>query len=56
MRKLCERPGCAGLAEVSYGIDKAQLLVWVDNRAVPERERAAGRPARVAGADAGASF
>ncbi len=40
MRKLCERPGCAGLAEVSYGIDKAQLLVWVDNRAVPERELA----------------
>jgi hypothetical protein len=25
---------------VSYGIDKAQLLVWVDNRAVPERELA----------------
>ena len=40
MRKLCERPGCAGLAEVSYGIDKAQLMVWVDNRAVPERELA----------------
>ena len=40
MRKLCERPGCAGLAEVSYGIDKAQLTVWVDNRAVPERELA----------------
>ena len=40
VRKLCERPGCAGLAEVSYGIDKAQLLVWVDNRAVPERELA----------------
>ena len=40
VRKLCERPGCAGLAEVSYGIDKAQLLVWVDNRVVPDRELA----------------
>lgn len=40
MRKLCERPGCGGTGEVSYGIDKAQLLVWVDNRAVPERELA----------------
>lgn len=40
MRKLCERPGCAAPAEVSYGIDNAALLVWVDNRPIPERELA----------------
>lgn len=38
MRRLCERPGCAGAAEVSYGIDNVALLVWVDNNAVSERE------------------
>lgn len=40
MRRLCERPGCAALAEVSYGIDKVGLTVWVDNRAISERELA----------------
>ncbi len=40
MRKLCERPGCGALAEVSYGIDNASLTVWVDNRAILEREHA----------------
>lgn len=40
MRKLCERPGCGALAEVSYGIDNATLTVWVDNRAIQEREHA----------------
>ena len=40
MRKLCERPGCAAPAEVSYGIDNSALLVWVDNRPIPERELA----------------
>lgn len=40
MRRLCERPGCAAPADVSYGIDKIALTVWVDNRAVPEREHA----------------
>ena len=40
MRRLCERPGCAAPAEVSYGIDNAALLVWVDNRPIPERELA----------------
>lgn len=40
MRRLCERPGCAAPAEVSYGIDNAQLLVWLDNSHVPEREHA----------------
>ena len=38
VRRLCERPGCAAPAEVSYGIDNSNLVVWVDNRAVPERE------------------
>ncbi len=40
VRKLCERPGCAAPAEVSYGIDNSALLVWVDNRPIPERELA----------------
>lgn len=40
MRKLCERPGCGAPAEVSYGIDNASLTVWVDNRAILEREHA----------------
>ena len=40
MRRLCERPGCAGQAEVSYGIDHSTLVVWVDNKAVSERDHA----------------
>lgn len=40
MRRLCERPGCAAPAEVSYGIDNANLTVWLDNSHVPEREHA----------------
>lgn len=40
VRRLCERPGCSAPADVSYGIDKVGLTVWVDNRAVPEREHA----------------
>ncbi|MCE2818370.1 MAG: DUF3499 family protein [Ilumatobacteraceae bacterium] len=40
MRRLCERPGCSAPAEVSYGIDNAALLVWIDNRPLPERELA----------------
>ena len=40
VRRLCERPGCAAPAEVSYGMDNSTLSVWVDNRAVPEREYA----------------
>jgi len=40
VRRLCERPGCAAPAEVSYGIDNSALLVWVDNRPIPERELA----------------
>ena len=40
MRKLCERPGCTGAAEVSYGMDSGALLVWLDNSHVPDREHA----------------
>jgi hypothetical protein len=40
VRRLCERPGCAGQAEVSYGIDHVSLVVWVDNKAISEREMA----------------
>ena len=38
VRRLCERPGCAAQAEVSYGMDKAALVVWVDNKAMSDRE------------------
>ncbi|GDX28164.1 hypothetical protein LBMAG13_05880 [Actinomycetes bacterium] len=30
MRKLCERPGCAGPSAVAYGIDNARLTVWFE--------------------------
>ena len=40
VRRLCERPGCGAPAAVSYGIDHASLVVWIDNRAVFERELA----------------
>ena len=40
VRRLCERPGCAGVAEVSYGMDNVTLTVWIDGNAVPERELA----------------
>ena len=45
VRRLCERPGCAGPAEVSYGIDHVSLVVWVDNTAMSDRELA-GRLSR----------
>lgn len=40
VRKLCERPGCSAMAEVSYGMDHAALLVWIDDNARSERELA----------------
>ena len=40
MRRLCERPGCTGAADVSYGMDSGALLVWIDNSNVPDREHA----------------
>lgn len=40
VRRLCERPGCGAPAEASYGIDSVQLIVWIDNRAILERELA----------------
>ena len=40
VRRLCERPGCSAPAEVSYGIDNSALMVWIDNRPLPERELA----------------
>ena len=30
MARLCERPGCSTLAEVAYGFDAEQLVVWLD--------------------------
>lgn len=40
VRKLCERPGCSAIADVSYGMDHAALLVWIDDNARSERELA----------------
>ena len=37
---MCERPGCTGISELSYGIDHDHLVVWIDNRALGEREQA----------------
>ncbi|MUH50655.1 MAG: hypothetical protein F2789_05530 [Actinobacteria bacterium] len=34
MSRLCERPGCSAPAEVAYGMDPEQLLVWLE--VVPE--------------------
>ncbi|MFM2073694.1 MAG: hypothetical protein RLZZ623_3958 [Actinomycetota bacterium] len=28
--RLCERPGCSAIAEVAYGFDAEQLVVWLD--------------------------
>jgi hypothetical protein len=30
MARLCERPGCSVPADVSYGFDAEQLVVWLD--------------------------
>lgn len=38
MRKLCERPGCGAPVDVSYGIDKGNLVVWIDRLEVGDRE------------------
>lgn len=38
MRKLCERPGCGAPVDVSYGIDNAHLVVWIDRVDINERE------------------
>ncbi len=30
MARLCERPGCSTPADVTYGFDAEQLVVWID--------------------------
>jgi hypothetical protein len=40
MRRLCERPGCGGVAAVSYGIDNEKLLVWIDSAPALDPARA----------------
>ena len=40
MRRLCERPGCGGVAAVSYGIDNERLLVWIDSAPALDPARA----------------
>jgi hypothetical protein len=32
MGRLCERPGCADVAEMAYGFDADRLLVWLARR------------------------
>ena len=40
VQRLCERPGCGAPSDASYGIDRLNLVVWVDTAAVAERETA----------------
>ncbi len=40
MPKQCERPGCSGPAEVLYGFDPGQLLVWLEKGPMPDGSRA----------------
>ena len=40
MPKQCERPGCSGPAEVLYGFDPIQLLVWLEKGPMPDGSRA----------------
>lgn len=40
MRRLCERPGCGGVAAVSYGIDNEKLMVWIDSAPALDPARA----------------
>src|SRR6476646_9143937 len=30
MTRLCERPGCSQVAEMTYGFDADHLMVWID--------------------------
>src|SRR4051795_11160944 len=31
MTRLCERPGCSQVAEMTYGFDADHLMVWIDS-------------------------
>jgi hypothetical protein len=31
MTRLCERPGCSQVAEMTYGFDAEHLMVWIDS-------------------------
>src|ERR1051325_6826293 len=31
MTRLCERPGCSQVAELTYGFDADHLMVWIDS-------------------------
>jgi hypothetical protein len=39
MTRLCERPGCSQVAELTYGFDAEHLMVWIDSfdRVVTDR-------------------
>jgi hypothetical protein len=38
--RLCERPGCSEPAAALYGIDQANLVVWLDRYGGPQSNRA----------------
>ncbi len=40
MSKQCERPGCSAPAEVLYGFDPVQLLLWLEKGPMPDGSRA----------------
>jgi hypothetical protein len=40
MARYCERPGCSVIAEVAYGFDAPQLLVWIDQLDKAQESRA----------------
>jgi len=40
VRRQCERPGCGAAVGAHWGIDAGRLLVWIDNRALAQREQA----------------
>jgi hypothetical protein len=40
VQRLCERPGCGAASDASYGIDRQNLVVWVDRPDIAERETA----------------
>jgi hypothetical protein len=40
MARYCERPGCSVVAEVAYGFDAAQLMVWIDRLDKAQESRA----------------
>jgi len=40
MTRLCERPGCSQVAELTYGFDAELLMVWIDSYERASTDRA----------------